>query len=78
MEGAQGSHSQTIVDKYGDRIVEGVTAEGYSFEEGQEKTTLKLGIKFRENDYSWVRFKDISLVRGKDMGFEVVVGEIEL
>lgn len=79
MEGSLGSYSRSTYDKYGYNSAykgQGLTVNGYSFKNGQEKATLKLGFKVGgKTDYSYVRFENISLVRGKDMGFKIVVGE---
>jgi hypothetical protein len=81
MEGSNGSYSHQVLDKYGYPVthrIEGFNAEGYSFKEEQDKTTLKLGYKMGQADYSHVQFEDISLVRGKDMGFKVTLGKGDL
>lgn len=74
LEGAQGSYGHMHSDRYGQDIIEGLETEGYSFKEGQTKTTLKMGLKLGEADYSRVRFENISLVRGRDMGFRIALG----
>jgi hypothetical protein len=81
VEGSSGSYYHQILDKYGYGIIhqiEGFNAEGYSFKEGQDKTTLNLGYRIGQADYSHVRFENISLVRGKDMGSKVVLGKEDL
>jgi len=76
VEGSRGSYYHAVYDKYGYAIVYQrplVSAEGYGFKDGQEKATLKMGYKMGDADYSRVRFENISLVRGKDMRFKVVL-----
>jgi len=44
LEGSMGSYYRQISDRYGNRIIEGLSAGGYGFENSRQKTTLKIGI----------------------------------
>jgi hypothetical protein len=78
MEGAVGSYSHAIYDRYGTSICDGLSAEGFAFENSRKKTTLRLGVKGKNGQFVWTTFKNISLVPGQDMGFEIVSGNDEL
>lgn len=43
MEGCKGSYGKQIHDRYGNRIIEGLSAEGYGFDASRQKTSLTLG-----------------------------------
>ena len=43
MEGSKGSYGKQIHDRYGNRIIEGLSAQGYGFDKSRQKTTLRLG-----------------------------------
>ncbi len=74
LEGSLGSYGGTVRDRYGSPVLGEFSTGGYSFENSQSKTTLKLGVKVGDNDeYQWVEFKDISLVRGEDQGFKIEI-----
>lgn len=74
LEGAMGSYRHQTFDKYGYTLHD-ISAGGYGFEKTREKTTFKAGFKIGSGEYEWVRFKNISLERGKDFGFEILRGE---
>jgi hypothetical protein len=74
LEGCRGSSYHSIFDRYA-HDVRDIHAEGYTFEKSREKTTWKAGFKLGDQDYEWVKFKNISLVRGRDFGFEIELGE---
>jgi hypothetical protein len=49
MEGSKGSYGKQIRDRYGNRIIEGLSAEGYGFDTSHQKTSWELGF----TDNSW-------------------------
>jgi len=74
LEGLVGSYSGPGRDRYGNTVLGEFSAGGYSFENSQNKTTLKLGVRLGDNDeYQWVEFKDVSLVRGENQGFKIEI-----
>ena len=75
LEGCVGSYGRTIQDRYGQTIYEGLEVQGYAFKTSRRKTTLTMGVRVGEGDFEWVHFRNISLVRGEDSGFEVVQGD---
>ena len=75
LEGCVGSYGRTIQDRYGCKIHEGLEVQGYAFETSQRKTTLTMDVRVGEGDFESVRFQNISLVPGEDLGFEVVQGD---
>jgi hypothetical protein len=48
LEGSTGSYYRQIHDRYGDRIIEGLSANGYGFDKSQQKTTFKLGLAAKD------------------------------
>jgi hypothetical protein len=61
-------------DRYGNTVLGEFSTGGYSFENSQKKTTLKIGVKVtEEGEYQQVEFKDISLVRGENQGFKILI-----
>jgi len=74
MQGSRGSGYHRILDKYGNSI-DNLHAEAYVFDKGREKTTLRLELRVGEGDSESVEFRNISLVRGEDKGFEIKTGE---
>jgi hypothetical protein len=50
-------------------------AAGYTFGGSTKKATLWLGTHVDDGQYAWATFKNISLVRGEDQGFEIVEGQ---
>ena len=74
MEGNRGSGYHRILDKYGNSI-DDLHAEAYVFDKGREKTTLRLELRVGQGDSESVEFRNISLVRGEDKGFEIKTGE---
>jgi hypothetical protein len=73
LQGALGSHPIHTVDRYGNDLHK-VAAASYVLEKGQKETTLKLGAKVGNGDHQWVRFKNISLVKGESRGFQIELG----
>lgn len=73
LQGCIGTHGRQIRDRYGNRLIGGLHAEGYAFDKSREKTSLTLGLKLNDQDYETVVFKNISLVPGKDPGFQIEV-----
>jgi len=71
VEGSVGTYSRQIADRYGNRLIGGLHAEGYAFDKAREMTTLTLRLKLGDQDYETVVFENISLVPGKDPGFEI-------
>jgi len=74
-EGARGSYSQEIRDRYGNRILADLQAQAFDFDPAQTRTTWTVGIGSSEQDLQYVRFKDISLVRGENQGFVIEAGK---
>jgi hypothetical protein len=74
LQGALSSHAIHTVDRYGNDLHK-VSAAGYVLEKGQKETTLKLGVKVGNGDRQWVRFKNISLVKGETRGFQIELGD---
>ncbi|MHC4215544.1 MAG: hypothetical protein ACYSWP_19505 [Planctomycetota bacterium] len=73
-EGSKGSYSRRTLDRYGNDL-HNMNVDGYGFDKTREKTTWKAGFRVGSGDNDWVRFKNISLVRGKNFGFEILRGE---
>ncbi len=74
MQGSRGSGYHRILDKYGNSI-DDLHAEAYVFDKDREKTTLRLELRVGQGDAESVEFRNISLVRGEDKGFEIKTGE---
>jgi len=74
MEGSRGSGYHRILDKYGNSI-DDLHAEAYAFDKGREKTTLRLELRVGDGEWEKVEFRNISLMRGEDKGFEIKTGE---
>ncbi len=49
MEGSTGSYGKQIHDRYGNRIIEGLSAEGHGFDASRQKTSFRLG--FTDKDW---------------------------
>jgi hypothetical protein len=73
LQGALGSHPIHTVDRYGNDLHK-VGAASYVLEKGQKETTLKVGAKVGNGDHQWVRFENISLVKGESRGFQIELG----
>jgi len=73
LEGCLGSYGRQTPDRYGNRMIGSLRAEGHAFDKSREKTTLKLGLKIGDQDYQYVTFSNISLPPGKNAGFEIEV-----
>jgi hypothetical protein len=71
LEGCLGAYGRQIRDRYGNRMIGNLHGEGYAFDKSRETTTLKLGLKVGDQDYQYVTFNNISLVPGKNAGFEI-------
>lgn len=74
MEGAVGAYSHLVCNRYGERMLKELTAEGYSFERSREETTWRIGVGPNRERRDSILFKNISLVPGRDVGFEIVQG----
>jgi len=61
LEGSMGSYYRQISDRYGNRIIEGLFAEGYGFNKSRQKTTLKIGIAAK----GWKKVLSIEDVAGE-------------
>jgi len=72
LEGCVGSGSRQIRDRYG-YPMDALHAAGCAFEKSRETTTLKLGASAGTQNYQWITLKNISLVPGKDPGFQMEV-----
>lgn len=70
LEGSNGSGHLPALDRYG-QAISGLRAGANSFSKSRDKTSLKLGIKVGTGDYQWITFSNISLVPGKDPGFQM-------
>ncbi len=44
IEGSKGSYGRQVRDRYGNRIIEGLSAQGYGFDKSRQKTTLTIGL----------------------------------
>lgn len=75
MEGVVGSYRGEIRDRYGNRIYTELASAGHAFKKSMQETTLTVGARVNEGEFAWVTFKNISLVPGKDQGFEIVQGQ---
>jgi len=49
IEGSTGSYGKQIHDRYGNRIIEGLSAEGHGFDASRQKTSFRLG--FTDKDW---------------------------
>ncbi|MHC4648563.1 MAG: hypothetical protein ACYTBJ_24160 [Planctomycetota bacterium] len=74
MEGSQGSYYHRKQDRYGNDL-RNLHPEGYGFDKDGRKTTWKVGVGTGDEDMQWVEFRNISLVPGRDFGFEIAEGE---
>ncbi len=68
--GNKGSGSYACEDRYGWRLRD-VRSEQYLFPEGQETTTVRVGLGQDRQNMEWVEFRNVSLVPGRDFGFEI-------
>ena len=75
MEGTVGSYGSEIRDRYGNRIYTQLGSIGHAFKKSTQKTALTVGVRVNEGEFAWATFKNISLVPGKDQGFEIVQGQ---
>ncbi len=78
LEGDIGSYSHTIHDRYGNPIHSGLEARGYAFEKSRDKTTLRVAVTVNNGPIAWVTFRNIALVAGKNMGFEIIQGDANI
>lgn len=78
LEGDIGSYSRTIHDRYGNPLHSGLEARGYAFEKSRDKTTLRVAVTVNNGPIAWVTFRNIALVAGKNMGFEIVQGDADI
>ncbi len=62
-------------DRYGSRIDLGLDLSGYTFEPSREKATLEFIVRNAQGEPAAVTFKNISLVRGSNQGFEIETGK---
>jgi hypothetical protein len=72
--GSRGSGFYASEDRYGRRLT-GLHYEQYSFDEGTNMTTLRIGVGPDESQLEWAEFRNVSLVPGQDFGFEMVGGQ---
>lgn len=73
-EGRSSSGRRQVYDRYGNLLREGLEAHDYVCDKSRTKTTLKIGVPGSNGEVSWATFKNISLVRGENQGFEVIEG----
>lgn len=78
MEENVGMYSRMVHDRYGNPIQSGLEADGYAFKKSRDRTTLKVGVNINNGPVAWVTFRDITLVPGKNTGFEIVQGEADV
>ncbi len=69
LEEDSGSYYRQIDDPDGNP--EGLEANAYAFDKSRTQTTLKIGVQVDSGPFVWTTFKNISLVPGKDSGFEI-------
>jgi len=74
-EGRSGSGRRQVYDRYGNLIREELEAYDYVCDKSRTTTTLKIGVPGSNGDLAWATFKNISLVRGENQGFEMIEGE---
>jgi len=74
-EGTVGSYGREVHDRYGNRIFGGLQDTGCAFDRSRETTTLKVGVSVDDGPFAWATLKNISLVPGKNQGFEIIPGE---
>jgi hypothetical protein len=81
IEDALGERGLPTRDRYGARI-HNLTARSCAFEKGQKQVTVRVGFatfvegqfedgRVPDEQFQWVRFKNISLVRGENRGAEI-------
>jgi len=75
LEGSLGSHPHQVFDRYGNPLPGRMDARGHVFDKSQKKTTVRIGIRLTGGGYTWVTFKNISLVPGENQGFEIIKSE---
>jgi hypothetical protein len=73
-EGRSSSGRRQVYDRYGNLLREGLEAHDYVCDKSRTKTTLKIGVPGINGEFAWATFKNISLVRGENQGFEVIEG----
>jgi len=73
-EGRSSSGRRQVYDRYGNLIREELEAYDYVCDKSRTKTTLKIGVPGNNSELAWATFKNISLVPGKDFGFEIDSG----
>ena len=61
-------------DRYGSVRI-GCEAEHFAVDEARTSTNVRFGAKAEDGSTAWVMFKNISLVPGQDMGFEIIQGD---
>jgi len=69
------SNPRRVCDRYGNRLRGELAVEEYICEGSRTKTTLTIGAAINDGESASVTFKNISLVRGQDQGFEIIEGE---
>jgi hypothetical protein len=74
-EGRSASGPRQIYDRYGNLLRGELEARDYVCDKLRTKTTLKIGVQVNKDEFAWTTFKNVSLVRGENQGFEIVEGE---
>jgi hypothetical protein len=74
-DGRSPPYSPLVYDRYGDLVRDGLEANGYVCDKSRTKTTFQVKVQVNSGEIAWATFKNVSLVRGKDQGFGMTVGE---
>lgn len=68
------SFEHAILDRYGNQILDGLDGRACALDASKKKTMVRIGASVDDGPLMWIAFKNISLVPGEDMGFEIVQG----
>lgn len=69
-----GSFFNEVQNRYG-RVLFSPDSECFAVDESDNTTTAWVSVRTKNGPTEWVMFKNISLVPGQDMGFEIVQGD---
>jgi hypothetical protein len=74
-EGCVTSRPRQVCDRYGNRLRGDLAVEEYVCDGSRVKTALTIRVRIKDGQTAWASFKNISLVRGENQGFEIIEGE---